>query len=249
MEMDLFDGAKICELVGLFLLDRLASVLGKENIGIYRDNGLAVVRNNWGPTMECPGKKITRVFQAEGLRITSECNLCRSDFLDVCFDLNEEIYIPNRKPNNTPLYIYARSNHLPIVKKLLPQMVGQKISDLSCKKTAFIKAASECNQALQRSGFKHVIMYKPSQSSPHRSNNNNKKKRKRNIIWFNPPFSENVATNIGKEFFSLLSKHFPPNSKYDKIFSKQNVKFNRSCVPNTGSIIARHNKQMLNRLS
>ena len=123
--------------------------------------------------MERTRKKITTVFQAEGLRITSECNLSRIDFLDVCFDLNEETYISYRKPSNTPLYIHARSNHPPIVKKHLPQMIGQRISDLSCNKAAFEKAASEYNQALQRSGFKHTIMYIPSQSSPHRSNNNN----------------------------------------------------------------------------
>ena len=57
--------------------------------------------------MERTRKKITRVFQAEGLRITSECNLRRTDFLDVCFDLNEETSIPYRKPNNTPLYIHT----------------------------------------------------------------------------------------------------------------------------------------------
>ena len=90
---------------------------------------------------------------------------------------------------------------------------------------------------------------KPLQSSPHRGNSNDKKKRKRNIIWFNPPFSENVATNIGKEFFSLLSKHFPPNNRHHKIFNKQNVKLSCSCMFNMGSIIAQHNKQMLNRLS
>ena len=93
------------------------------------------------------------------------------------------------------------------------------------------------------------IMYKPSQSSPQGSNSNNKKKRKRNIIWFNPPFSENVARNIGKEFFYLLSKQFSPNNKYHKIFNKHNVKLNYSCVPNMGSIIAQHNKQVLKRLS
>ena len=92
-------------------------------------------------------------------------------------------------------------------------------------------------------------MYKPLQSSLHRSNNNNKKKRKQNIIWFNPPFSKKVATNVGKEFFSLLSKHFPPNNKYYKIFNKQNVKLSYSCMPNMGSIIAQHNKQVLNRHS
>ena len=33
--MGSFNGAEICELVGLFLLDRLASVLGRENVGLY----------------------------------------------------------------------------------------------------------------------------------------------------------------------------------------------------------------------
>ena len=81
-------------------------------------------------------------------------------------------------------------------------MIGQRISDLSCDKAAFEKATPEYNQALQRSAFKHTITYKPLQSSLHHSSNNNKKKRKRNIIWFNHLSEENVATNIGKEFFS-----------------------------------------------
>ena len=98
----------------------MASVLGIENVGLYRDDGLVVLRNNSGPTMERTRKKITRVFQAQGLRITSECNLSRTDFLDVCFDLNEEAYIPYRKPNNTSLYIHSQSNHPPIIKKHLP---------------------------------------------------------------------------------------------------------------------------------
>ena len=163
--------------------------------------------------MEYTRKKITRVFQAQGLRITSECNLSCTDFLDVCFDLNEEAYIPYRKPNNTPLYIHSKSNHPPTIKKHLPQMIGQRISDLSCDRAAFKKAAPKYNQALQRSGFKHTIMYTPLQSSLHCSNNNNNKKRKRNIIWFNPPFSKNVVTNIEKEFFSLLSQQFSPQQQ------------------------------------
>ena len=34
--------------------------------------------------------------------------------------------------------------------------------------------------------------------------NNNPRKRNRNIIWFNPPFSKNVATKIGRYFLNLL---------------------------------------------
>ena len=55
--------------------------------------------------------------------------------------------------------------------------------------------------------------------------------------------------NIGKEIFSLLSKHFPPNNKYHKIFNRQNIRLSYSYVPNMESIIAVHNKLVLNRLS
>ena len=58
--MSSFEGAEKCELVGLFLLDRLASVLEKENVGLYRDDGLALLRNNSGKMMERTRKKITR---------------------------------------------------------------------------------------------------------------------------------------------------------------------------------------------
>ena len=33
-------------------------------------------------------------------------------------------------------------------------------------------------------------------------------------ICFNPPSNDEVTTNIGKEFFTLLNKHFPPSNKY-----------------------------------
>ena len=32
---------------------------------------------------------------------------------------------------------------------------------------------------------------------------NNKNKRKLNIIWYNPPSSSSVKTNIGREFINL----------------------------------------------
>ena len=33
--MGSFDGAEVCELFGLCLLDQLAEILGKENVGLY----------------------------------------------------------------------------------------------------------------------------------------------------------------------------------------------------------------------
>ena len=41
--MGSFDGAEVCELVGLYILSKLQALLGQANVGLYRDDGLAVV--------------------------------------------------------------------------------------------------------------------------------------------------------------------------------------------------------------
>ena len=52
--MGSFHGAETCELVGLYILDILKKerVFSDCNIGIYRDDGLAVVDILPGPSME-----------------------------------------------------------------------------------------------------------------------------------------------------------------------------------------------------
>ena len=78
-----------------------------------------------------------------------------------------------------------------------------------------------------------------------KENNGKEKKRKRNIIWFNPPYSKAVKTSIGRIFIKLISKHFPPNHKFVKIFSKKTTKLSYSCMPNIRSKINGNNKKIL----
>ena len=59
-------------------------------------------------------------------------------------------------------------------------------------------------------------------------------------------FNKEVGTNIEKEFFTLLNKHFPPSNKYHKIFNKNNIKLSFSSMPNLKFII---NKQNASHLS
>ena len=75
---------------------------------------------------------------------------------------------------------------------------------------------------------------------------NQKRERKRNIIWFNPTYSKNVKTNIGKTFLQLLSKHFPKDHEMHKIFNKNTVKINYSYMNNISSLLSTHNKNILN---
>ena len=114
--MESFDGAEICELVGLFMLHNLANVLGAHNIGLYRDDGLAVLKDASGPTAERTRKKIIKIFQEHGLKITADTNLVETNFLDVTLNLKSGKYWPFRKPNNSPLYVHNQSNHPPIIK-------------------------------------------------------------------------------------------------------------------------------------
>ena len=72
------------------------------------------------------------------------------------------------------------------------------------------------------------------------------RKRKRKIIWFNPPFSKSIKTNINKIFLQLLSKYFPKNHKMHKILNRNSVKISYNCMKSIGSIISAHNWNILN---
>ena len=85
--MGSYDGAEVCELVGLFILDNLSKIIDKNLVGLYRDDGLAILRNMSGPDTEKFRKTIAAVFKQFGLKITTESNLHQVDFLDVTFNL------------------------------------------------------------------------------------------------------------------------------------------------------------------
>ena len=75
-----YDRAKVCELVGLYLLNLLTNQFGKHNIGLYRDDGLSCLQNISGPDSEKIEKKICKIFKENELNITVECNLAITDF-------------------------------------------------------------------------------------------------------------------------------------------------------------------------
>jgi hypothetical protein len=190
-----------------------------------------------GPEADSTRKKIISMFKDNGLSITIETNLHRTEFLDVTLDLNTGKFFPYRKPNDVPLYIDVRSNHPPNIIKQLPSMISKRISDNSCNIEEFDKSKPVYQDALKKSGYTEGMKY---QTQSRKSNN-----RKRNVIWFNPPYSMNVRTNIGIRFLKSVAKHFPANHKFHKIFNKNSLKISYCCMPNVGSLINKHNSQTL----
>ena len=42
--MGSYDRAELCELIGIYLQSHLTNILSKDNMGLYRDNGLFILR-------------------------------------------------------------------------------------------------------------------------------------------------------------------------------------------------------------
>ena len=123
--MDSFDGAEICELVGLYIQSNLENILPKTNFGLYRDDGLILLRNVKGQHMNKKRKTIIKIFKGIGFSIDIQTNLKEVDFLDVTLNLQNGTYRPYKKANDKLLYIHSSSNHPPQIIKQLPTSISE----------------------------------------------------------------------------------------------------------------------------
>ena len=128
--------------------------------------------------------------------------------------LSTSTHKPFRKPNEKLTYIHKDSCHPPITFKNLVNNISRRISTLSSNRDIFNTAAPYYNNALKEGGHTDKIKFLPKTQPPVHK----KKNRKRKMLWFAPPFSLNVQTNVGKKFLNLVDKHFTPDSRYRKIF-------------------------------
>ena len=241
--MGAYDGAEVCELVGIYLQSLIAERYDKDDFGLYRDDGLAAFRNISGPQSESIKKNFIKIFKENHFNLEIRCNLKIVDYLDVTFNLNDGSYRPYRKPNDELMYVHRESNHPPNITKQLPLSIEARLRTLSSSKEIFDVSAPQYQEALNRSGYNHILKYEEEPAvKKHRRGN-----RQRDIIWFNPPYSKSVRTNVGKYFLKLLEKHFPKRHKMSKIFNRNTVKISYSCMPSMRAVTNRHNKRVLDK--
>ena len=95
--------------------------------------------------------------------------------------------LPLQKLNKESNYVHINSDHSPSIIKEFPISIGKRLSNYHDK-------------CLESSGYKTKL-----KNQQQKESNQSGKKRKRNIICFNPPYSESVKTNIGGIFIKLIS--------------------------------------------
>ena len=153
--MGSFGGAEICELVGLYIQSNLESILSKTNFGLYRDDGLSLIRNLNGQQTD----KKRKTFKGIGFSIHMQTNLKEGDFLDVALNLQNDTYRPCKKPNDKLLYIHSSSNHPPQIIKQLPNSISEILSKNSSNQEIFNTAKIEYEGALKKLGYNIDLKY------------------------------------------------------------------------------------------
>ena len=170
-----------------------------------------------------------RLFKEYNLEITAESNQKIVNYLDITLNLKDHNFRRYHKPDDQIQCVHTESNHLPNIIEQIPVSIEICLSNLSSTETLFKESTTHYEDNFRESGCNKKITYKTTGTNQQKHS-----KHKRNI-WFNPPFSKNVSTKIGKSFLSLLDLHFPKNyiyksiinrnKKEDKLFAKHKINY------------------------
>ena len=185
-------------------------------------------------------KALNRIFKSNHLKISIEQRGQTVNFLNVTLSTDGS-FKPYRKPNSSVAYVSKTSNHPPSILKNIPSSIQKRLTTISISEENFLNANDDYQSTLNNAGYADILKYEPP-NNPQRKRN-----RTRKIVWFNPPYSKNVATNIGKEFLNILRVHFPTQHPFHRLFNRNTVKLSYSCIMSMNSIIKAHNTKALKK--
>ena len=98
--MGSYDRAEVCDLAGLFMLNELSKEFDKDNIGLYRADGLFKSYNDH--QNDKGRKEMIDLFKQHHLNLEIKCNLKIVDYRDITSDLTTGLFKTYNKANNIP---------------------------------------------------------------------------------------------------------------------------------------------------
>ena len=149
--MGSFDGVEVCKFVGVLILSQLSRIINNTDMGLYRDDGLIIIRKPNGPKVDNYRKRISNSLKLLGFKSALHTNLKTVNFLDIRLNLTNYTYEPYKK-DNIPIYIHTSSNHPPSITKQIPKSISRKLSSNSSNIDIFNKHKHLHDDALKHSG-------------------------------------------------------------------------------------------------
>ena len=138
---------------------KLGKIIDKKNTGLYRDDGLVVLKNINARGIDKVRKIIIKMFKDIWFQLEIKTNLKQVEFLDLTFNLITGLDTPYKKPNNNLLYINTSSDHPPQVIKQLTNSINKRLCKNLAKEQVFNTVKRVYENALHRSGYKSSLKY------------------------------------------------------------------------------------------
>ena len=157
--MGSYDCAELCELIKIYIQSLLINILLKDNMGLYRDDGLFILRKINKQQTDRVRKKIINIFKNLDFKIETVTNLTEVDFLDVTFNLEDNTFRPYKKPNDKLTYIVVSSNRPPQIKNQLTKIISNRLSQNSSNADIFNNTKLEYEGAMKKCGHATKLTY------------------------------------------------------------------------------------------
>ena len=107
----------------------------------------------------------------------------------------------------------------------------------------FQSVAHIYQDSLKKSEYTHKLKYDPDVVMC----TEKKRSRRKNPLYFNPPFSVSVKTNVGAKFLKLIDKHFPKSNPLSKIVNRKIIKMSYRTTTNMKNVISSHNQKVIRK--
>ena len=154
-----YDSVDLCKLIGIYIQSLLTNILSKDNMGLYRDDGLLMLCKIHKQQRDKVGRKIISIFKNVDFKINIVTNLTGVDFLDVTYNLENSAYCLCKEPNDKLIYIDVSSNYPPQIKKQLTKIVSDRLSRNSSDADIFNNTKLEYEEALKKCGHTTKLTY------------------------------------------------------------------------------------------
>ena len=117
--------------------------------------------------------------------------------------------------------------------------MNKRLNSISATEQIFLDSKDPYQKALNDSGYTFNLKYEPVGEK-----GDKKRIRGRKVIYFNPPFSANVSTNIGAKFLRIVDSCIPPGHILRKIINRNSIKVSYRCMPNMKKALGKHNSKI-----
>ena len=89
-----YDSTEICKLVSVYILSDLETIINKNEMGLYRDDGLLILRGATGQDTDKTRKNSIEIFKNIEFQTDIVNYLKEVNFLDVTFNLIIGTFFP-----------------------------------------------------------------------------------------------------------------------------------------------------------